>query len=209
MPIEYTLVKRTGSVPSHLSLLQQILSKTEVFACNLPSCSPTSFSLMTILPYAVVTEPGYTVDDQMLVQLQAGGCFTVKDKELNCFQHTSDRWDPANCGNAYSGLPLLGSTNFWIWPINFSSLPAKCDCIFSFNHAVWSSEALRASTAPCIIDIYIVSHITCFLLHQSDSILLKTGAKKRTLYDKHRAGFQRFPSWAYHTCSHSVKKGKG
>ena len=61
--LQYTLIKRTGSVPSNLSLLQQILSITEGFACNLPSCPLISFSLMIILPYTNVTWPGYTIYD--------------------------------------------------------------------------------------------------------------------------------------------------
>ena len=41
-----SLIKRTGSVASYLSLLQQILPKSEAFAFNPPSCSVTRFSLM-------------------------------------------------------------------------------------------------------------------------------------------------------------------
>ena len=39
-------IKQTGSVASHLSVLQQILPALEGFACNLPSVSLTSFSRM-------------------------------------------------------------------------------------------------------------------------------------------------------------------
>ena len=50
--------KQTGSVPSTISLLQQIFSKSEGCARKLPSCSLTSFSL---LPETIVAQTGYTV----------------------------------------------------------------------------------------------------------------------------------------------------
>ena len=44
--IQSSLVKRTGSVASYLSLLQQIPPKSEGSACNLSFCSLKSFSLI-------------------------------------------------------------------------------------------------------------------------------------------------------------------
>ena len=46
MKLQSSLVMRSGSVASYLSLLKQILCKAEAFACNLLSCSLTSVSLM-------------------------------------------------------------------------------------------------------------------------------------------------------------------
>ena len=46
MHIQYTLLKRAGSVPSILYLLRQFLPYADPSAYNLPSCSQISFSIM-------------------------------------------------------------------------------------------------------------------------------------------------------------------